>query len=200
LLGTAITSQLVAELQLSVGMVFFVSAATKLRNPIQTARAVSQYRLLPSSIAYAVGIALIPLEIFLALAFLSDSFIQLAAVVAPFVLAAFMYAVGANLWRGRSVPCGCFGDSSEQISPRTLTRLGMLLLAATVVLFGQVGILRTQQPWGNVATTPGLLLTAENFLVAVCLIVFAMWVLRAREVLLVMRVALAPRGSDSAGL
>jgi len=198
--GNAATSQLVAALQLSVGFIFVVSATAKLRDPAQLLHTVAQYKLLPASMTFPVGLALLLSETFLAIAFLSDWQSRLAAIVATVMLSSFIFAVGANLWRGRSVPCGCFGDSSEQISSRTLARLGMLLSAAIVLLLGQLGILRAQHPWGDLATPLGLLLTAENFLVAACLVVFSMWVLRTREVLEVLRVALTPHGSVSARL
>lgn len=119
--------------QLALGVVFLLSALPKLRRPRAFARDVTAYEILPPSVACVFALVVIPLELFLAFAFLTGRLVIAALPVAMALLLAFLIAVGINLQRGRRVPCGCFGEASEPISPRAVARL-LLLLAVTLLL------------------------------------------------------------------
>lgn len=86
--------------------------------------------MLPNRLAYAFGLMLIPVEIFLAVAFAIGLWLDVTVGLAAVVLALFLIAVGTNLMRHRKISCGCFGNSGEQISLRTLSRLLMLVVVA----------------------------------------------------------------------
>ncbi len=116
----SVLSHIALAAQFGLGIVFLLSALPKLRRPLPFAHSVVEYRILPAGVAYVFGLALIPLEIFLTLAFLTGWLTDVALPVATLMLIAFLVAVGVNLRRGRQIPCGCFGNVSELISPRTL--------------------------------------------------------------------------------
>lgn len=119
--------------QLALGAVFLLSALPKLRRPRAFARDVAAYGILPPSAARVFALAVVPLELFLAFAFLTGWLVVAALPLATALLLAFLIAVGINLQRGRRIPCGCFGEASERISPRAVARL-LLLLAVALLL------------------------------------------------------------------
>jgi hypothetical protein len=121
--------------QLAIGLVFLLSATGKVLHPISFARGVADYQILPESLAFGVGLLLIPLEAFLAVSHLSGWLLAFAAPTGLALLAVFGIAVAVNLKRGRALPCYCFGDQSgETISGRTLARLLLLFAGELLVL------------------------------------------------------------------
>lgn len=126
--------QLTAAIQFSLGTVFLLSAMPKLRHPRVFTRSVAVYQVLPRRAVLLFAIAAALLEAFLALALLSGWWTGAAVPLAAALLLGFLGAVGANLRRGRRVPCGCFGERSEPISARTLARLLLLLVAVAFVV------------------------------------------------------------------
>lgn len=123
-------------LQLSLGIVFLVAAAPKVRRPSAFAATVAAYGIVPARVVRGIALTLITVESFLALAFLSGWYVTIAFPLAAIALSSFFLAAALNLHRGRTVPCGCFGDGGEVISARSLVRLATLmgLLALLLVL------------------------------------------------------------------
>jgi len=131
-MAVSVLSYFALAFQLSLGIVFLLSSLPKLRRPLAFAGSVVEYKILPAQVAYVFALALIPLEAFLAIAFLTGWWTDIALPLSTMLLSLFLIAVAINLRRGRSVPCGCLGNTSELISLRTLARLLLLL---TVILF-----------------------------------------------------------------
>jgi hypothetical protein len=123
----------VYALQLVLGGVFVLSVAPKLRDPRTFARTVADYRILGPRASLLAAPLVIAVECALALAFLTGTLTAVALPLAGLTLASFGIAGAINLRRGRDVSCGCFGDPSEQVSARTLVRLGVLLAAVTAL-------------------------------------------------------------------
>jgi uncharacterized membrane protein YphA (DoxX/SURF4 family) len=119
-------------LQLALGTVFLLSVLPKLRRPEEFRRIVAAYALLPRWAA-VVAPAVIAIEVFLALAFVSGWLVEVAVVVALHVIVGFAFATTVNLRMGRRISCGCFGGSDEQISGRSLVRLGEMALAVAAL-------------------------------------------------------------------
>jgi putative oxidoreductase len=127
-------SHLLLAFQMSLGIVFLLSAWTKLRSPLAFARSVAEYKILPAGAARGLALALILVEAFLAIAFLTGWLVRVALLLAALLLILFFIAVALNLIRGRQIACGCFGDANEQISNRTLARLILLLIVVLLLL------------------------------------------------------------------
>uniref|UniRef100_A0A831TDW5 Methylamine utilisation protein MauE domain-containing protein n=1 Tax=Thermorudis peleae TaxID=1382356 RepID=A0A831TDW5_9BACT len=125
--GYQVISELALAIQFSVGIVFLLSSLSKLRHPHRFVRSAVAYAVLPTRMTRALALALIPVEAFLAVAFLTGRIVAVALPLAAATLLVFLVAVSINLRRGRRIPCGCFGQASEPISLRTITRLLMLL-------------------------------------------------------------------------
>ena len=126
----SVLSYFALTFQFSLGVVFLLSSLPKLRQPLTFVGSVVEYKILPSQVARVLALALIPLEAFLAVAFLTGWWTEIALPLSMVLLSLFLIAVSINLRRGRSVQCGCFGNTNELISPRTLARLLMLLTVA----------------------------------------------------------------------
>jgi hypothetical protein len=181
-------SYLIFALQLSLGIVFLLSVLPKLRHPRTFAQNVVEYKILSTELAYWFGLVLIPLEIFLALAFLTGWLADIALPLAIVMLVVFHVAVGLNLRRGRQIACGCFGDASEQISPRTQVRLFLLLMISLLLLLsrniGYVWLYTLDAIAANISILRDLLLT---IFLATFLILLANWLLSLPELLFFVR-------------
>ncbi len=168
--------------QLSMGIVFLLSVLPKVRRPLAFAQRVVEYKILPAKAAQVFGLALIPLEAFLAIAFLTGLWTDIAMPLATLMLLAFIVAVGINLRRGRRISCGCFGNASEQISPRTLARL-MLLLAVVLLLMASRGVAGASLPIPAAMTADlsSFIYLLQTAFLAVFLILIATWMLSLPE-------------------
>jgi len=121
--------------QLALGIVFLLSASSKVLHPSTFARGVREYKVLPDSIALIIGLLLIPIEIVLGISHLAGLLLSYAAPLALAILISFAVAVTVNLKRGRVMPCYCFGSQDgEQLSRRTLARLGLFIAGELFVL------------------------------------------------------------------
>ena len=132
-------------IQLALGLVFAVSSTAKLRAPKVLARAVADYRIVPDSVDYPLGCALIAAEVLLAITHLTGCLLAIAIPLGFGMLTSFAVAVSVNLGRGRSLPCHCFGgNSQEQISLHTLTRV-LLLTGAELFLLAKPNLFSRSQ-------------------------------------------------------
>jgi Methylamine utilisation protein MauE len=122
------------SLQVVVGAVLLVAAVTKLPRPGRFVEAVRGYEVIPAGLARPVAVAVLAAETAAGLALLTGWAVSAALVVALVLFAAFSAAVGVALRRGATVTCGCFGSADEQVSSRTLVRLGLLLATTTGAL------------------------------------------------------------------
>jgi len=169
-------------LQLALCGVFVASVALKLRRPGAFARNVADYGLLPRSRAVVVAAAatIVAVEALLALAFFVGAILEVAVAVAAFMLLAFGAGIQINLRRGRTIPCGCFGNDAELISGHSLVRIALLLGAvctlAVLLALPAVHVVTVS----DVMDEPEYLIEAGG--IAVVLGLAALWSLNARSV------------------
>jgi hypothetical protein len=126
-------AQVAHALQLFLGLIFVVSAATKLRDPRAFRRTVLGYALLPTPLAGVASAVVIGAETALAVALLTGWMATVAVPVAGALVGLFLVAVAVNLRRGNRVACGCFGGD-DAISGATVARLASLLALVAVLL------------------------------------------------------------------
>lgn len=125
----------------TLGAVFAVSGAGKLRDPGGIIRAVMEYRVLPSKLAIVYGRALPPAELLCAGALVSGIWPIVTSAAAGALLLSFMIGVVVNLARGRALDCHCFGSRrAEPLGPVTVIRILVLLLCAGVSAFRGSGL------------------------------------------------------------
>ncbi|MGH2559554.1 MAG: MauE/DoxX family redox-associated membrane protein [Thermomicrobiales bacterium] len=181
-------SHLAYVAQISLGIVFLLSALPKLRRPRAFVQNVVEYEVLPDSVARVFGLALVPLEAILVVAFLTGWLVNIALPLAVVLLVAFLVAVGLNLRRGRRLQCGCFGSASEQISSRTLARL-FLLLVVTLVLIGyrSIGDASLPRVGSTTADRSTLAYAVESVSLSAFVVLFVAWMLSLPELTLLTR-------------
>lgn len=172
-------------LQLALGGVFLASCAGKLRRPRAFVRTVADYRVLPRvpALERAVAVAVIALEAFLAVTFLTGWLLTAAIAVGAAVLLAFGAGVTINLRRGRTISCGCFGSQGEFISGQTVVRIGVLLGAVATAGALLAATRAIPVTVADVADDPRYLPDAGGL--AVVLALTTVWALNARSVLAV---------------
>jgi hypothetical protein len=175
---------LATALRLSLGGVFLAAVLPKLRAPAAFASTVRGYGILPPSTVGVVALALTAVEGLLAVMLLGGWLPRVALPVAVATLLVFFMGVAVAVRRGRRVACGCFGSASEEVSPRTLVRLALLLLASAMLLAS------AWIPHGPQAATTTELLAAgavgfrhlvEVVGLAGFVVLVAMWLLRLPE-------------------
>ncbi|MDQ2745220.1 MAG: hypothetical protein M3Z66_23390 [Chloroflexota bacterium] len=130
----------------TLGAIFLASAIPKLRHPKGFVLTVWEYRILPPTLGLLYARSLPPVELFIALLFLTGAAAPLAAVCASLLLLSFVIAVGVNLRRGADLACGCFGGRGRRrIGPGLLLQdLGLLGLSSVSLLLaaGWLGVER----------------------------------------------------------
>jgi hypothetical protein len=172
--------------QLSIGLVFLLSAPGKLASPTRFAKGVKAYRILPESLAYYFGLLIISSEAFLTVSHLTGWQLAFAVPLGLAVVVSIATAVLINLKRGQVLPCYCFGTQGrETISRRTLARL-LLLLAGEFLLLTDPNLFRTDK-----LIYPNVINSFSEFclaiLGAVILLVSGFWLLRLNDLIELLR-------------
>jgi uncharacterized membrane protein YphA (DoxX/SURF4 family) len=129
---------LVLILRIALGVVFVYAAWTKLRESwVLFAMTVDAYGILPQWAVMVVARVLPWAELLLGLLLISGIWLRLSATAASVILLFFFTVLLRSYLKRMQIDCGCFG-SGDIISPRTLTRDGLLLAASlslTVIAF-----------------------------------------------------------------
>ncbi len=176
------TTYVVHSLQFLLGGVFLVAATAKVREPSRFISTLRKYELVPYALCGPVAAMVMAAESFVAISLLWGWAVEIGVSIAGSLLAVFAVAVGINLRRGRVVPCGCFGSVSEQISSRTLARIGLLILAVA----GLIAMLTATRTSSGLAIlvrdgAGGLGQVALILAFAAFLLVLGAWVLHIPE-------------------
>lgn len=125
--------------RLVVGGVWLVAGALKIATPSASINAVQAYRILPSSVAEWVGVALPAVELVIGLALVLGVVVRGAAVLSAVLLVAYIAAI-ASVWaRGIAIDCGCFGGGGidpDAVSkyPWEIARDAALLIASLLLV------------------------------------------------------------------
>jgi uncharacterized membrane protein YphA (DoxX/SURF4 family) len=120
-------------LRIALGVVFIYAAWTKLRvSWVLFAMTVDAYGILPQWAVIVVARVTPWAELLLGLLLISGQWLRLSATAASATLLFFFTILVRSYLKGMQIDCGCFGFG-EMISPRTLTRDGILLAASLIL-------------------------------------------------------------------
>ena len=126
--------------RIGLGGVCLLAGLEKARAPREFFHGVKRYRLVPRSLAPAVGGSLIAVELALGALLVSDPVPAVAAAGAIALFGVFATALAVSLARSNRAPCHCFGASElETISPLALFRALALTGLAAALLVLAVG-------------------------------------------------------------
>lgn len=124
-------------LQVALGLLFLASATGKARDIQGFVHGVRSYHVLPAVLVRPYALMLPVLEGGAALLLLSGRHPRVGGALALAMLISFGVGTGVNVWRGRDVPCHCFGTGAgERTSRRSLLRITLLAAASTLVILG----------------------------------------------------------------
>ncbi len=114
--------------------IFIYSGYIKLRSPLQFASAIAGYKLVPDTVIFPLATYLPWAEIALGALLLIGWKIRYISMGAAALLLTFTAILTLTYMRGIDADCGCFGFG-DRISPRTITRDGLMLLPAVFLIF-----------------------------------------------------------------
>jgi len=121
-------------IQIAIGLLFTIALLAKLREPSAFVATIRDFRVLPGAVTVPSAYLLLAAEAVVALSLVSGEGLSIGLPVALAASISFFTAVAINLRRGFALDCGCFGASSESISPKTLIRLALLIAATGLLL------------------------------------------------------------------
>jgi uncharacterized membrane protein YphA (DoxX/SURF4 family) len=124
-------------LRLLVGGLLLIAGVSKLTDRQAFRAAVTDYDILPASLARPFAYLTPFVEVALGALLLIGLFTVEAAALAVPLFASFSIAIGVNIARGRHLDCHCFGSSTnDRVGPTALLRSLLLTVGALYVAFG----------------------------------------------------------------
>jgi len=117
--------------RIALGALFLWAAAAKLPDMSAFAQDVANYRIVPAVLVPWVAAAVVGIEFLAGVALMSGAMARPAALVAAFLLVAFIGFLVQALLRGIDLRCGCFGGN-EPATWWTVARDAVMLAAALV--------------------------------------------------------------------
>lgn len=124
-------------LRLALGLIFIYASLDKILNPVDFAKAIANYRLLPPILVNVSAVIIPWLEALIGVALILGLFADGALFIIAVLLLVFIGGMAQAILRGIDIACGCFGVSSET-SRVSWVRVGedLLMLIAAVNIMG----------------------------------------------------------------
>lgn len=131
---------LLTGIRVVLGSVFVWSGILKIREPLEFAQNVANYRIFPAEISFLAGIVLPWVELICGVLLIIGLFRNAGALILVGLLCAFLVLIVTTMIRGIDVDCGCFGPIGRKVDY-------FLLLTDTVLLYLAFNIfLSSQRP------------------------------------------------------
>ena len=120
---------------LVVGGIFIYAGVLKVIDPIQFARDIDNYKILPWSLGVRLAFFLPWLEIFAGVALVVRFWYRGGLSILSALVAVFIGATIAAKARGLDITCGCFGHASQHWSFAQHMAIDLAIFAALVALW-----------------------------------------------------------------
>jgi putative oxidoreductase len=120
-----------------IGGLFVYAGIVKVIDPVEFARDIDNYKMLPWSIGVSLALYLPWLEIFCGLALITRVFYRGSVFIVTSLMSLFIVASIAAKARGLDVSCGCFGHASTYLNFSWHLALDFLLLGGLLLLWKQ---------------------------------------------------------------
>lgn len=115
--------------RLVLGGIFIYASLDKIAHPLEFAKIIRNYQILPVFLITLPALILPWLELFAGICLVSGICERSAAMLLTFLLFLFIIALGVNAFRGIDVSCGCFFTSaSDTENPLVLILRDLLIL------------------------------------------------------------------------
>ena len=122
-------------MRLVLGGVFFWAGVVKIPDLEFFSYTVRAYNLLPEFLILPVTILIPWLECVIGLCLILGLWTHASTLIASGLLVAFAGALGAKIYQGVNMSCGCFGFGTERGSLEWILLQDVLLLSFALVLF-----------------------------------------------------------------
>lgn len=124
-----IVSTLVLLVRVGLGCMFIMSSLPKIRQPYDFLSSVYSYELVGPKMGVLVAMVLPWTELFVGICLLGGIFVSGALLVSIGMGVLFTFVLGAALYRGLDISCGCFSTGAAgKISYLTLLRAAVITL------------------------------------------------------------------------
>ena len=122
--------------RLILGGVFIYASLDKIAHPVEFAKAIGNYHVVPFGLENLMALALPWLELIAGICLIAGIMVDGATIMVILMNIVFIFAISQALARGISIECGCFSVTTEggdNIGIQTILRdIGYLVLAAVV--------------------------------------------------------------------
>lgn len=118
-----------------IGGLFIYAGAVKVIDPVEFARDIDNYKMLPWQIGVGLALYLPWLEIFAGLALITGVLYRGGVLILTGLMAVFVVATIIARARGLDINCGCFGHASKYLSFAWHLVLDFLLLGGLFLLW-----------------------------------------------------------------
>ena len=118
-----------------IGGLFIYAGAVKIIDPVEFARDIDNYKMLPWQPNVWLALYLPWLEIFCGLALITRVFFRGGVFIVTALMSLFIIASIAAKTRGLDVSCGCFGPASKYLNFSWHLALDFLLLGGLLLLW-----------------------------------------------------------------
>jgi len=118
-----------------IGALFIYAGAVKIIDPVEFARDIDNYKMLPWKLGVGLALFLPWLEIFCGLALITRILFRGSVFIVTSLMTLFIVASIVAKARGLDVSCGCFGHASKYLNFSWHLALDFLLLGGLLLLW-----------------------------------------------------------------
>ena len=120
-----------------LGGIFIFASLDKIAHPVEFAKAIGNYHVLPFGLENLLALTLPWLELLAGVALITGVMVDGAAIMVIIMNIVFIFAISQALARGISIDCGCFSvttESGDNIGLQTIIRdIGYLIMGFIVL-------------------------------------------------------------------
>ena len=120
--------------RLVLGFIFIFASIEKIAQPEEFAKAITNYRLLPTPAVNLFAIVLPWVELLAGLFLILGLLVRGSSLLLTFLLSLFALAIAISLARGLDISCGCFGTASARKVGWTALGEDLLMLLGSLLL------------------------------------------------------------------
>lgn len=117
-----------------IGGLFIYAGAVKIIDPVEFARDIDNYKMLPWKLGLVLALYLPWLEIFCGVALITRVLYRGSVFIVTSLMTLFIIASIVAKARGLDVSCGCFGHASKYLNFGWHLALDLLLLAGLIII------------------------------------------------------------------
>jgi hypothetical protein len=118
-----------------IGGLFVYAGAVKVIDPVEFARDVDNYKMLPWQLSVGLALYLPWLEILCGLGLITSVLFRGSVLIITALMSLFIVVTIISKARGLDITCGCFGHASESLSFAWHLVLDFALLAGLLLLW-----------------------------------------------------------------